>query len=163
MAEVLDKFTENIQKQTELFQDVVELEKAKQGVLLNNNIGELDIITGQEEEILFQISKLEADRLHWTNFFSEKLGKSAEEITLADMVQSYPGLNDIGQELEQVIAELRNLHEINTKMLKSAADIVNFAIQSLTKERKTTYNNPRTKLNKENTSTGNSSLIDKSI
>lgn len=160
MSEALNKFTQNLQKQIELYQTVKELEKAKQGVLVANNIKELDPITAQEEEILFQISKLEADRLHWIQFFSQEFGKSAGEITLANMVQRYPVLKDIGGELKQEMSEFRNLHEINTKMLQSAVNIVNFTIQSLTSKRKTTYTNPR---NKEKTLAENISLIDKII
>jgi len=163
VSEVLNKFTENLQKQIELYQTIKKLEKAKQGVLVHNDIQNLDIVTAQEEEILLQISRLEDDRLHWAQFFSQEFGKSAEEITLADMVQRYPELEDIGRELEQLISELRDLHEINTKMLQSAVSIVNFTIQSLAGERKTTYLDPRTKSNKEKNLPGNSSLIDKSI
>jgi hypothetical protein len=163
VTEVLDKFTKNLQKQAELYQAVVELERAKQSALTDNNIKELEIITAKEEGILFQISKLEAERMHWAHFFSETLGKSADEITMADMIQCYPQLNDIRQALELVLTELRNLHEINTKMLKSAIDIINFTMQALTTERKTTYTNPKTNGNKEKTPTGHSSLIDKSI
>jgi flagellar biosynthesis/type III secretory pathway chaperone len=161
--EVLKKFTQNMRKQIELYQTVKELEKAKQDVLVKNDIKELDKITAQEENILFQIGKLEAERLGWAQFFSQEFKKDAEEITLEDMVQRYPELEDIGRELSQVIGELRDLHEINTKMLQNAVSIVSFTVQSLTGERKTTYLNPAAKGNQEKTLPGNRSLIDKSV
>ncbi len=152
----------NLKKQTQLYKELIEFEIQKQESLVNNNIQKIEEITVQEEKILLQLSRLEDERLHWAEFFGKEIGKRAEEITLADLVESFPALKDVRTDLEKEIVKLKDLHETNTKLLENAVNIVNVTIQSLTNERQTTYSNPNNKAKKKEEKR-NVSLIDRSI
>ena len=158
----INNFDINLKKQTQLYKELIEFEIQKQESLVNNNIQEIEEITVQEEKILLQLSRLEDERLHWAEFFGKEIGKRTEEITLADLVESFPALKDVRTDLEKEMVKLKDLHETNTKLLENAVNIVNVTIQSLTNERQTTYSNPNNKA-KQKEGKSNLSIIDKSI
>ncbi|HHV63600.1 MAG TPA: flagellar protein FlgN [Peptococcaceae bacterium] len=159
MSDIRANFQDNLKRLTACYRKLVGLEELKQQALVNNKISEIEVITAQEEKILFEVSRLEEERLHWADFFGQEIGKKAEEITLADLEEKYPELHTVREELEEEISCLKKWHETNTKLLENAVNLVNFTLQALTGDRQTTYTNPANK--KEKAKTFN--LIDKSI
>ena len=162
MTELLSSLDNNLRKQLDYYKQLVKLEKDKQQALVHNVIQEIDRITAEEEKILFEVSHLETERLNWAEFFAKETGKKAEEITLLDLEQSFPVLAEVHSELETVIAELRELHEINTRLLENAVKLVNFTMQTLTNDRQITYTKPTGK-DKEGKTQKTLNLFDKSI
>ncbi len=162
MAEIITDFENNLKKLIQCYKTLVQLEKEKQVVLVNNKIREIDVITAHEEKILLEVSRLEVERLSWAEFFGQVTGKKTEDITLDDIEERCPSLQAVGDELRTIISELIDLHEINSKLLQNAINLANYMLKMLTSERQTTYENPGEK-------TGQSSkdkhvrFIDKSI
>lgn len=162
MSEIIKDLDTNLKIQTQLYRELIEQEQKKQESLVKNNIQEIEEITDQEGKILRQLSRLEDERLRWAEFFGKEMGKQVEEITLADLVERFPALEDVRKDLETEIIKLKDLHETNTKLLENAVNIVNFTIQSLTNEKHTTYSNPSDKTNKKE-ELSKINIIDKSI
>lgn len=162
MTDILDNLEKNLNKQMKSYRKLVSLEKEKQQALVDNKIQEIEAITAQEEKILLEVSRLEGERLHWAEFFGKEIGKKVEDITLADLEDNFPTLKNVRQELEEEITKLKDLHEINTKLLENAVNLVNFTIQTLTNERQATYTNPTEKTGKKDIN-NKANLIDKSI
>lgn len=161
MTEILIGLEENLRKQLGYYQGLAELERQKQQALVNNVIEEIENITAQEEKILLEVGRLEEERLYWAEFFAKETGKKAEEIVLADLVDCYPGLESVRRGLEKEIYALKDLNEINTKLLENAVSLVNLTIRLLTEQKQTTYFNPGDKAAKKKNN--GKSFIDKSI
>ncbi|AFV02600.1 hypothetical protein UNSWDHB_956 [Dehalobacter sp. UNSWDHB] len=161
MAEYVAGLENNLQQQIAFYRQLVELEQEKQKALVDNVIEKIESITAQEEKILLEVGQLEEERLYWAEFFGKEVGKKAEDITLTDLIQYSPGFEPIGQEFEKAISQLKNLHEINAKLLKSALSIADFTLRLLTGQKHTTYSNPSNKGVKNEFSQNN--LINKSI
>lgn len=162
MSEVIGNLENNLRKQVQLYRKITKLEKAKQEALVSNNLKEIESITAQEEKILLEVGRLEEERFRWAEFFGKELGKSAEDITLADLVENYPGLESVREEMEKQMSELKFLHETNTKLLENAVNLVNFTLQTLTTESKTTYSKPSGRSGKKD-GAAKLSFIDKSV
>lgn len=160
--DIVQNFETNLQKQTQCYRQIKQLEKEKQQALVDNKVQEIEIITAQEERILLEVSHLEEERLHWAEFFGKEIAKKAEEITLADLQAHYPSLQTVIREFEIEVSQLKELHVINTKLLENAVNLVNFTLQSLTDERQNTYSNPVEKTGNQ-PKTKKISLIDKSV
>jgi len=152
VAEILKNIENNLKMQIELFEKLIELEKAKQQALVNNRIQVLEMVTAQEEKILLDVSRLEEERLYWADFFAQETGKKREDITLRDLETVHPVFKDIRAQLEKEIREIQFLKETNTKLLEHAIGLVNITINALTSTSKATYspNNKGYKWNKEN-------------
>ncbi|MFA6808057.1 MAG: flagellar protein FlgN [Eubacteriales bacterium] len=164
MQNAVKELENNLRQQTGLYNDINSLEKKKQHALVFNEIREIEQITAQEEKIVLEIGNLEVKRLYWAEFFSKKLGKSMEEITLAEIVQHYPELGTVQAEIEGEVSKLRDIHETNTKLLQNAINMVNFTVRSITLEQKKTYSNPADKSGKNQGEKKRSiSFIDKSV
>lgn len=163
MTEIVNNLESNLQKQASCYKILIQLEKEKQQVLVDNKIQEIEAITVQEEKILLEVSRLEEERLYWAEFFGKEIGKKAEKITLADLVKDFPSLDSVRKELEQGIKELKGLHKINTELLENAVNLVNFTMQSLTRDRQTTYKNPGEKTESKEKGSRKINYFDKSI
>jgi flagellar biosynthesis/type III secretory pathway chaperone len=163
VPEMVNNLLANLKKQIELYKKLMEYELKKQESLVENNIQEIETITAQEEKILLEVSRLEDERLHWAEFFGQEIGKEAKEITLADLASSFPVLEEVRQELDQVITKLQDLHQVNSELLKNAVNLVNFTIESLTGERKITYTNPADNNERNKHREKKINIIDKSI
>lgn len=161
MTEHVADLESNLKQQITIYRRLAELEQEKQRALVDNVIEKIENITAQEEKILLEVGSLEEERLDWAEFFAKETGKSEEEIYLSDLVNSFPELEPIHSELEKVIDELRHLNEVNTKLLQNAVNIVNFSMNLLMSDRKTTYNNPADQALKRKDA--NINLIDRSI
>lgn len=157
----INNLENNIKKQLDYYRQLIKLEKEKQQALVENVIKDIENITAQEEKILLEVGRLEEERLYWAEFFGKEIGKQAEEITLADLEERFPVFQTIGKELETEIAELKNLHDINKKLLENALNIVDFNLKLLTSEKETTYSNLSNKVVRNKNNKNN--LIDQSI
>lgn len=145
MADYITKLEENLRQQAALYGRLAELERRKQQALVKNNLQELDQITVQEEQLLFEAQRLEGERLQWADQIGKSLGKTPEELTLAELAEAHPQLKGVQQELDRVIGELQELHRVNTELLEQAIKVVNATIALLTHEDKSTYDNPQQK------------------
>ncbi len=161
MAEILISLENNLKSQIHSYRKLIQLEKEKQQALVNNKIQEIEIITVQEEKILLEVGRLEEGRLYWAEFFAKKIGKQIEEITMADLAINFPIFDSVKQELEDIIAELNNLHQTNTKLLENAINLVNITISSLTSVPKTTY--AKTTVKENNKTNSNVFFINKNV
>ncbi|UWG98302.1 flagellar protein FlgN [Dehalobacter sp. DCM] len=148
MTEYVADLENNLKQQITIYRRLVELEQEKQKALVENVIEKIDTITAQEETILLEVGHLEEKRLHWAEFFAKETQKNSDDITLTDLSANFPSLESVRIDLESVIGELRNLHEVNTQLLENAVKLVNFTVRLLTNDRQTTYSNPGDKGNR---------------
>jgi len=126
---------------------------------VENNLQELEKITAQEEQLLIEVNRLEKERLLWAEHIGKKLSKPPEELTLAELAEAFPALKEVQAELDPVIAELQELHRVNTELLEQAVKVVNFTVGLMTQEEKQTYSNP----NKKTLQNRTLNFLDKSI
>ncbi len=160
MTEEIKLFEENLIQLLNLHKKLRELEQNKKDALVSNDIKEIELITAVEEKTLLDVSLLEEERYKHAGYFGEKLGKKAEEITMSDMVAINPSLKDLYDELENEIAEIGKLNEINTKLLENAVNILKITVNSLTAGTKTTYSKTT---GKENDKTNAVHFINKNV
>jgi len=145
---VIQSLHDNLTKQVEVYRELKECADLKQKALMANNLQELEAVTAREEQLLTGAAHLEKERLLWADQMSQMMGKSAEELTLAELAVKYPELNEVKQELETVVIELLDVHELNTQLLQQAMNVVNFTVEMLTHQDKNTYQKPGQQENK---------------
>lgn len=161
MEETLNRLNDNLERQAQLYRTLNELQELKKQALLQSNLPELEQITAREERILLEAARLEKERLLWADKIGQEMGKAAEELTLAELAERFPKLQAVRQELDQVIGELRNAHQLNSQLIGQALDIIDFTATLLTRQDQTTYSHPKRK--DQNTSPSRTHLFDKMI
>lgn len=147
MSEVLENLNENLKSQVEFYHEILTLEGHKQKALLKNNLQEIEATTAQEELLIIKVNRLEKERLLWAEQIGRDLSKAPEDLTLAELAEHFPVLEGVRLNLDQVVGQLQEIHEINAQLLQQGIKIVEFTVGMLTHQEKNTYTHPSKKEN----------------
>lgn len=161
MSEILQKLEDNLKRQVALYDELNALEGHKQKAIIKSNLQELEAITVREEQLLIEASRLEKERLLWAKQIGHDLGKAPEDLTLAELAEHYPILQEVRLDLDRAVGALQGIHEINTQLLQQAMKVVEFTVGMLTHQEKNTYHHP-TNL-KEDESSPKLHLLDRRV
>jgi len=145
VPEVLQNFNENLIQQVTLYNELLILEGHKQKALIQNNLQEIETITVREEQLLLKASCLEKERFQWAEHICRGLGKAPEDLTLAELAEHFPMLEEVRRGLDQVVGRLQEIHEINAQLLQQAVKLVDFTVAMLTHQGSNTYTHPKHK------------------
>lgn len=151
----------NLKSQAHIYSELKQLADFKQRALVKNNLQELEAVTVREEQLLLEAARLEKERLLWAEQIAQTLGKPPENITLTELAERYPQLQDVKIELEEVITNLKKVHELNTQLLQQAVKVLNVTLGMITTSQTgNQYNRPG---QKENNPSQVVRFLDKSI
>lgn len=142
MSEVLQNLDENLKQQVTLYEELYDLEQSKQKALLENNIQELETITASQEQLLLAAIHLEKERILWAERIGQDLEKAPEDITLAELADHFPVLQEVRCDLEEVVGRLQKIHDINFQLLQQAMKVVEFTMGMITHQESSTYSHP---------------------
>lgn len=144
----IKQLNENLQQQAALYQELKQYAQKKQQALLRNDLQEIEATTIREEQLLLEATRLEKERLLWTERAARYLGKEPETITLKELAERFPELTDVRAELENVVMNLKEVNELNNQLLKQAMKVTNLTVSIMTAQPNgSTYNRPGEKEN----------------
>ena len=139
----IKQLNENLQQQAALYQELKQYAQKKQQALLRNDLQEIEATTIREEQLLLEATRLEKERLLWTERAARYLGKAPETITLKELAERFPELTDVRAELENVVMNLKEVNELNNQLLKQAMKVTNLTVSIMTAQPNgSTYNRP---------------------
>ncbi|SDG17311.1 flagellar protein FlgN [Desulfosporosinus hippei] len=147
MSEALQNLNKNLERQVELYKELMTLEGLKRKALVENNLLEIESVTAQEEAFISKVNLLEKERLLWAEQIGQELDKKPEDLTLAELADYYPPLDRIRHDLDHVVAQLQEIHEINSLLLRQAMKIVDYTVELMTHQESNTYTYPGQKAN----------------
>ena len=128
----IQQLNDNLKTQARIYGELKQLAEIKQQALVKNNLHELEAVTVREEQLLLEAARLEKERQMWAEQIAQHMGKSPENITLVELAERYPQLKEVKTDLENVITNLKEVHELNTQLLKQAIKIVDITLGVLT-------------------------------
>ncbi|MDA8227657.1 MAG: flagellar protein FlgN [Desulfitobacterium hafniense] len=139
---VLQKLKQNLEVQTAVYSELCKLAELKREALVSNKLNELEAIVVREEQLLLKAGHLEKERLLWAEQIGKTMGKAPEDLTLAELAERYPVLQSVREDMDQVVSNLQEKHELNTQLLHQAMKVVDFSLGLMTHQTGTTYNRP---------------------
>lgn len=157
MSEVLYKLNENLKQQVALYEEFNAQERDKQKALIQNNLKKIEEITAREEQLMIEAGRLEKERLRWAEHIGRDLGKAPEDLTLVELAEHFPVLEEVRLDLDRVVDRLQEIHQLNTQLLQQSMKVVEFTVGMLTHQEKNTYTHPS---RKENEGNGKLHLLD---
>jgi flagellar biosynthesis/type III secretory pathway chaperone len=110
-----------INKEIELFTDMISLETDKREILIKGDANALDAIVKKEQTFIMKSAVLEQQR--------ESYLKS-EGITMQDVINSDEEKGRCG-ELAELLKKVQKLSMINQKLVKSRIDVINFITERM--------------------------------
>lgn len=134
---LFDKLIEIINKEKALYEGILELSKRKTDVIVEGKVSELEGVTKLEQSMILKLGKLEEEREELILKFAREDKSEASDITLNKLIKMAPKayakqLKDCGRELESVIKDLSQANSLNSKLIKSSLDYIDFSINVLT-------------------------------
>ena len=68
---------------------------------------------------------------------------------MAELAEHFPVLEGVRLDLDRVVGELQEIHEINAQLLQQAMKVVEFTVEMFTHQEKNIYTHPNQKENEE--------------
>lgn len=118
-----------------LYKELIELSREKQGELVKGNVESLDKLNKKEENLVFQASRMEAERYRCAREMAEVYNLS-EDAKLSELIEEAPPkekeeLTILLNELLLVVEEIDKLNQENIALIQQSLKYVNFTIDVL--------------------------------
>ncbi len=120
----------------DLYKALLTISRQKREILIAGNAPKLETVTKQEETIILEIGKAEAKRTALVRDLADVYGVKPGELTMSKLKELADAstarqVENIGKDLEAVMAELTPLNETNTRLIEQALNYVNYSINIL--------------------------------
>jgi len=134
---LFDRLSEIIDKEKSIYDGILELARKKTDVIVEGKVSELEEITKLEQSMILKLGKLEEEREQVVSEIARQNQAEASGLTLEILVKMAPEpcskkLRESGKNLENVIKELSKTNTLNSKLIKSSLDYIDFSINVLT-------------------------------
>ncbi|MHB9143845.1 MAG: flagellar protein FlgN [Symbiobacteriia bacterium] len=130
---MIDALTE----QLNLYRTLVDLSRRKRDLLVKGGAAEFEAIVESEQALLWQAGRLEERRFALQTRVAREMGLIPEDLTvsrLAPHVGEPAGsqLRSLQSDILRALAELGEVNEVNTKLIKQSLTYINAALQMVT-------------------------------
>ena len=123
-----------IEKESKIYEDILEISKNKTDIIVKGKVKELESITELEQSLIVQIGKLEAVREDLVNKICSNIGKdSSSNMTITELIGYIEApqaemLSSYKDNMISVLKEIKDINDINAKLIKSSIDFIDFSI-----------------------------------
>ncbi|GAE87773.1 flagellar protein FlgN [Acetivibrio straminisolvens] len=123
-------------QESKIYEDILEISKNKTDVIVKGKVNELESITNLEQSLIFKIAKLEESRENLVSEISGILGINSSDITISELEKHVDQkqaerLKEYKEHMSSIIAEIKDINEINSRLIKNSIDFIDFSINIL--------------------------------
>ncbi len=116
-----------------LYEDILKMSKDKTTVIVEGKVNELEKIIRSEQSLILQMSKIENQREILINKISKVMNQKPEELTLSFLIENSnkeqgEKLKSRQQGLSNILRELGNVNQLNSQLIRSSLDYINFSL-----------------------------------
>lgn len=132
-----------LEGQQGIYEDLLSISRLKQSELVKGSLEALDSLTRQEEVLIFQVGRLEEERLRCTNELRAYC-KLEEGSPLSQLIEAAPAeakekLLQLQKSLKDTFGQMKKVNEENMALLKQSLRLVQISLEALSGETPTTY------------------------
>ncbi|KAB3526648.1 flagellar protein FlgN [Alkaliphilus serpentinus] len=145
MIKTTDQLMESLNQEKILYHEILKLEKEKFEVIKTANLKELEKMTIKEQQYLMKMATFEKIRRSILTNAAKEIGveelHSISDLLIhlknSEMVQQ---IDDLRNQMLNVIAEIKEINELNEKLMNQHLDYINFNMELLTSNLQSTSN-----------------------
>lgn len=120
-----------------LYEDILKMSRDKTAVIIEGNVNELEKIMKSEQSMILEMSKVENQREILINKISKSMDQKPEELTLSFLIENCSRdqsekLKDNQIGLGNILKELGSVNEMNSQLIRSSLDYINFSLNLFT-------------------------------
>ncbi|MBZ4665782.1 flagellar protein FlgN [Mahella sp.] len=122
-----------LQGENEIYDQMLELCREEAKVLVAGNVKRLDEIVEIQTDLIKQVGIYEMQRVECVNRIADELHMEADKITVSTLTERLDGhesveLKSIQEHLSAVLAEFRDLNEMNSQLIKNSIDFIDYTL-----------------------------------
>lgn len=137
LTEFVEQLILTLEKEEEIYNEVLELAKEKKQVIIDNDINRLEEITKREKGLIITLGKIDNIRIKIVNeILKENNIDSVENITeLSKFLDQEAKLKitRLKNKLSHLIDNVKTINHTNNDLVKQQLDYINFNVDLLTK------------------------------
>ncbi|MFZ5986024.1 MAG: flagellar protein FlgN [Bacillota bacterium] len=125
-----------LDQEARIYEDILKISKNKTDIIIKGKVSELENITKLEQSLILKMGKLENIRESLVGEISALLNINPSEITVSELLKYLD--NDQAKRLQayrdsmaDMLKELKNTNELNSKLIKNSIDYIDFSINIL--------------------------------
>ena len=133
MASLMNELLEVLENEEAGYRELVEASTRKKEVIIKADIGALEEITAEEQEIAGKIKNIENKRISIMEDIANVLNRKPEDLTvdalleiLANQPKEQEQLAKIRLQLKDTLTEMKNINEQNQTLVNQAMELVEF-------------------------------------
>ncbi|SHI38555.1 flagellar protein FlgN [Lutispora thermophila] len=129
----IDKIILSLEKENNVYKELLSISKKKKDVIIDNKIDELDSIIKMEGNLVLEISKLEDEREKAVDELAKELGCDGKELSISYLCSKLEDrrvvdLKKIADNIGKTLSELKEINDLNGKLIEQSLEYVNFSI-----------------------------------
>lgn len=130
---LISKLTDVLQKECEIYQDLLKIAGNKTDILIQGKVDELRTMTEVEQTLVMKVGKLEITRGELTEQIATQMGVEDKDITISEIIKHISGdakkeLKACTQEIVKVIKQLNDISQSNQQLINQSLDYINLSI-----------------------------------
>ncbi len=134
---IVDKLIDVLNKEMSIYQGILKLANEKTGVIIKGRVSELEGITKLEQSSIVKLSKLEEEREALVEQVAAELKVEPSELTLKSLMKQLTKeqskeLESCYEALPKIFSDLSDANVLNSKLIRSSLDYIDFSINVLT-------------------------------
>ena len=146
--EKLNALFDVLGEETRVYEKILQLSKEKKDIVIEGKVSELEEITKNEQTLVIKLGKLEILRESCVEEIAEQLNIKPSELTISELSEHLNEENakkliECKNKLEDVLKELKEINQLNSKLIKNSLDYIDFSLNILSaaSETNNNYNN----------------------
>lgn len=135
MASLMENLIDVLYKEAEEYEALLGLSMKKTPIIVANNVGELQRITDEEQEVVGRIHSLDKERISVTKDIANVLNKDVKMMKISDVVEvlskrpdEQKKLQDAQRKLTDVAKKLQRVNNQNSMLIEQALELVGYEI-----------------------------------
>lgn len=125
-----------LEREAGIYEDLLKLSRDKTDIIVKGKVTELDNITKLEQTLILNMAKLEALREKIVNDLSAEIYVNPSEITVSELLKHLDDsqaqrLEAYKTNLLNTISEIKDINEVNSKLINNSIDYINFSVNIL--------------------------------
>ena len=152
MASLIDELVGILEQEYESYQQLLPIAMEKTRVIVKNDINALQEITAKEQLVVDRINSMERKRNEVMSNIKTVLGKKAETINLASLIQllekqpkEQKALSKVRDNLKSAVIQLTEVNDRNKTLIQQSLEMIEFNMNFIQSTRMSPGNNTYTK------------------
>lgn len=142
----MEKLLNILEEEIELYKKILDVSKNKTTLLKENKVKELEATTKEEEILVADVIEKEKIRIQEVKNICRRYDKPEKSLKIEELCEfvdnSKEELLDAKKEIVNLLNELKEVNELNSTLINSSLEYINFAVNMLTETAPNTIYQP---------------------